>query len=164
MPRIILISILASLFLLLTSCYDEQPNNKHGLSKVPLTQFSYRGVVDRTIKLNFKIEKGAVSKLIAHIETDYDYNFPLTYEWKLGEGVQVSSGSLKGQISSMQKNSPLEIELEVTGFSGDIARFARFEVIGSNSQKRAFADGILSSQDKSFEKIVQEIEEYKKSN
>lgn len=161
MPRIILILLLVSL---LTGCYDDQPSNKHGLSTVPLTQFTYRGVVDRTIKLNFKVEKGSVSKLIARIETEYDYNFPLNYEWKLGEGVQVSSGELKGQISSMQKNSLLEIELEVTGFSGDIARFVRFEVIGSNTEKRAFADGILSSQDKSFEKIVQEIEEYKKSN
>jgi len=162
MPRIIiLISLLAAL---LTGCYDEQPSQKHGLSKVPLTQFTYRGVVDRTIKLNFKIEKGGVSKLIARIETEYDYSFPLNYEWKLGEGVQVSSGALKGQISSMQKNSPLEIELEVTGFSGDVARFARFEILGSNADKRAFADGILSSQDKSFEKTVQEIEEYKKSN
>lgn len=161
MPRIILIVLLVSL---LTGCYDDQPSNKHGLSTVPLTQFTYRGVVDRTIKLNFKVEKGSVSKLIARIETEYDYNFPLNYEWKLGEGVQVSSGELKGQISSMQKNSLLEIELEVTGFSGDIARFVRFEVIGSNTEKRAFADGILSSQDKSFEKIVQEIEEYKKSN
>lgn len=161
MPRIILILLLVSL---LTGCYDDQPSNKHGLSTVPLTQFTYRGVVDRTIKLNFKVDKGSVSKLIARIETEYDYNFPLNYEWKLGEGVQVSSGELKGQISSMQKNSPLEIGLEVTGFSGDIARFVRFEVIGSNTEKRAFADGILSSQDKSFEKIVQEIEEYKKSN
>lgn len=161
MPRIILITLL---FSLLTGCYDDQPSNKHGLSTVPLTQFTYRGVVDRTIKLTFKVEKGSVSKLIARIETEYDYNFPLNYEWKLGEGVQISSGERQGQISSMQKDSALEIELEVTGFNGDIARFVRFEVIGTNSTKRAFADGILSSQDKSFEKIVQEIEEYKKSN
>ncbi|MES2802222.1 MAG: hypothetical protein V4654_07000 [Bdellovibrionota bacterium] len=161
MPRIILFTLL---FTFLSGCYDEQPSNKHGLSTAPLTQFTYRGVVDRTIKLNFKVEKGGVSKLIARIETQYDYNFPLNYEWKLGEGVHISSGELKGQISSMQKDSPLEIELEVTGFTGDLARFVRFEVLGSNPEKRAFADGILSSQDKSFEKIVQEIEEYKKGN
>lgn len=162
MPAIILfITLLCSL---LTGCYDEQPSNKHGISTVPTTQFSYRGVVDRTIKLSFKVDKGGVSKLTARIETQYDYNFPLNYEWKLGEGVQVSSGNLKGQISSMQKDSPIGIELEVTGFSGDVARFVRFEVLGTSPTKRAFADGIINSQDKSFEKIVQEIEEYKKSN
>lgn len=160
MPAIVLLALFMTL---LSGCYDEQPANKHGLSSVPTTQFTYRGVVDRTIKLNFKVEKGGVSKLIARIETQYDYNFPLNYEWKLGEGVELSRGSLKGQLSGMKKDSPVELELEVIGFTGDIARFVRFEVIGTNPEKRAFADGILNSHDKSFEKIVQEIEEYKKS-
>ncbi|AZZ38045.1 hypothetical protein CIK05_14950 [Bdellovibrio sp. qaytius] len=161
MPRIILF---AFLFSFLSGCYDDKPLSKHGLSNVPLTQFTYRGVVDRTVKLKLKVEKGGVSKLTARIETEYDYDFPLNYEWKLGEGVQLSSGDLKGQISAMKKNTPLEIELDVIGFTGDIARFVRFEVLGTNPQKRVFADGVFSSQDKSFEKIVQEIEEYKKSN
>ena len=160
MPTIILLALFISFA---SGCYDEQPLNKHGLSSIPQTQFTYRGVVDRTINLKFKVEKGGVSKLIAQIETQYDYNFPLNFEWKLGEGVLVSSGSLKGQIASLKKNTAIEIELEVIGFTGDIARFVRFEVIGSNPEKRAFADGIINSQDKSFEKIVQEIEEYKKS-
>lgn len=161
MPRIILTLFLLSL---LTGCYDEQPQNRHGLAMISQSQFTYRGVVDRTIQLHFKTEKGQITKLIAHVETQYDYNFPLDYEWKLGEGVQVSSGELKGQIDKMQKGSPLEIELNVTGFSGDVARFVRFEIMGTNPDKRAFADGIINSQDKSFEKIVQEIENYKKSN
>lgn len=160
MPAIIVISFLT---LILFSCYDEQPSNKHGLSSVPQTQFTYRGVVDRTINLKFRIEKGGVSKLIAQVETQYDYNFPLNFEWKLGEGVQISSGSLTGQIQSLKKNAPQEIELEVIGFTGDTTRFVRFEVIGTNPEKRAFADGIINSNDKSFEKIVQEIEEFKKN-
>lgn len=160
MPAIILVLFLS----LLTSCYEDQPQNKHGLSNVPLTKFTYRGVVERTIQLKFKVEKGETSKLIARVETQYDYDFPLNYEWKLGEGVSVSDGNLKGQIEKMQKNTPLEIELNVTGFNGDVARFVRFEILGTNPQKRAFADGIINSTDKSFEKIVQEVELYKKSN
>lgn len=160
MPAIILALFLS----LLTSCYEDQPQNKHGLSNVPLTKFTYRGVVERTIQLNFKVEKGETTKLIARVETQYDYNFPLNYEWKLGEGVSVSSGDLKGQIEKMQKDTPLEIELNVTGFKGDVARFVRFEILGTNPQKRVFVDGIINSQDKSFEKIVQEVELYKKSN
>lgn len=161
MPRIILAFFLLSL---LTGCYDEQPQNKHGLSNVPLSQFTYRGIVDRSIQLQFKVEKGDVTKLIARIESQSDYDFPLNYEWKLGEGVTVNSGNLTGQIEKMKKGSALEIELNVNGFSSDARRFVRFEVLGTNPQKRAFADGIVSSQDKSFEKIVQEIEQYKKSN
>lgn len=160
MPAIILALFLS----LLTSCYEDQPQNKHGLSMAPLTKFTYRGVVERTIQLNFKVEKGEITKLIAHVETQYDYNFPLNYEWKLGEGVSVNSGDLKGQIEKMQKDTPLEIELNVTGFKGDIVRFVRFEILGTNPQKRVFVDGIINSQDKSFEKIVQEVELYKKSN
>lgn len=161
MPRIILFGILMSF---LTGCYEDQTKVNHALSTVPLTQYTYRGVVDRTIDLKFKVEKSNVSKLIARLETQYDYNFPLNYEWKLGEGVQTHSGSLKGQIENLKKGSAVEIELAVSGFNSDMARFVRFEVIGSNSEKRAFADGILNSQDKSFEKIVQEIEEFNKSN
>lgn len=161
MPRIIFATLLLSL---LTGCYDEQTQNKHGLSMIPQSQFTYRGVVDRTIQLQFKTEKGQITKLIARVETQYDYNHPLQYEWKLGEGVQVSSGKLKDQIEKMQKETPLEIELNVTGFTGDVARFVRFEILGTNPNKRAFADGIINSQDKSFEKIVQEIENYKKNN
>lgn len=156
--------ILALFLFLITGCYDDQPANKHGLSNIPLSQFTYRGVVDRTVQLHFKVDKGNITKLIARIEVQYDYDFPLNYEWKLGEGVSVSSGDLKGQIEKMQKNTPLEIELNVSGFNGDIARFVRFEVLGTHPQKRAFADGIINSQDKSFEKVVQEVELYKKSN
>ncbi len=160
MPAIILFLFLS----LLTSCYEDQPQNKHGLSNVPLTKFTYRGVVERTIQLKFRVEKGETSKLIARVETQYDYDFPLNYEWKLGDGVTVNSGDLKGQIEKMQKDMPLEIELNVTGFNGDVARFVRFEILGTNPQKRVFADGIINSTDKSFEKIVQEVELYKKSN
>ena len=78
--------------------------------------------------------------------------------------VTVNSGDLKGQIEKMQKDMPLEIELNVTGFNSDVARFVRFEILGTNPQKRVFADGIINSTDKSFEKIVQEVELYKKSN
>lgn len=160
MPAIILVLFLS----LLTSCYEDQPQNKHGLSNVPLTKFTYRGVVERTIQLKFRVEKGETSKLIARVETQYDYDFPLNYEWKLGDGVTVNSGDLKGQIEKMQKDMPLEIELNVTGFNSDAARFVRFEILGTNPQKRVFADGIINSTDKSFEKIVQEVELYKKSN
>lgn len=160
MPAIILALFLS----LLTGCYEDQPQNTHGLSNVPLTKFTYRGVVERTIQLKFKVEKGEISKLIARVETQHDYDFPLNYEWKLGEGVSLASGELKGQIEKMQKDTPLEIELNVSGFNGDVARFVRFEILGTNPQKRAFADGIINSTDKSFEKIVQEVELYKKSN
>lgn len=161
MPRIILTLFFISI---LTSCYDEQPQNKHGLSMIPLSQFTYRGVVDRTIQLSFKVEKGEITKIIARVETQYDYDFPLNYEWKLGEGVRLNSGELTGQVEKMQQGQPLEIELNVAGFSSNAARFVRFEILGTNPQKRAFVDGIVNSQDKSFEKIVQEIENYKKSN
>lgn len=160
MPAIILVLLLS----LLTGCYDDQPENKHGLSKFTRSQYGYRGIVDRSIKLTFNVVKGPVSKLTARIEIPYDYNHPLTYQWKLGEGVTISSGQLTGEIEQMQKNVPLEIELNVNGFNEDVARFVRFEVLGSSQQKRAFADGIINSTDKSFEKIVQEVELYKKAN
>lgn len=161
MSRIV---ITAFLLLFVSGCYDDQPTNKHGLSNIPLSQFTYRGIVDRSIQLRFDVDKGEVTKIIARIETQYDYNFPLNFEWKLSQGVTLSSGQLKGQIENMKKGQPLEIELAVEGFSKDVPRFVRFEIIGTNPQKRAFVDGIVNSQEKSFEKIVQEIEEYKKSN
>lgn len=165
MPRIkFIFSIL--LFFLFSGCFDQKKQIKHGLSTIPVSQFTYRGVVERTIKLTFSVDKGETSKIIARIETEYDYNYPLRFQWKLGQHIQLVNGSqLQGEIAQMRKNAPLEFEIAVTGFNSETPRFIKFEVIGSNPQKRIFADGLVSSKpEKSFEKIVQEIETYKKEN
>lgn len=163
MPRINIFILLITLFLS-SGCLESEVKNHHGLNMTPRSEFTYRGVVDRSIHLKFEIKKGPISKITARIEIDHDYNYPLNFEWKLGQDVQLTGGSLNGTIEKMQKNIPLEIELEVSGFNTDTPRFVRFEVLGTNPQKRTFADGVVSSSDKSFEKIVQEIEAYKKEN
>jgi len=162
MPRIIV--LIFSLFIVV-SCAERKPDSHHGLSMFNRSQFSYKGLVDRSLKLKFKIDKNDVSKITAIIETDYDYNFPVNYEWKLGQFVTATDPQqLKGQLLQLEKNNPVEIQLSVKGFNSPENRFIRFEALGVNPQNRIFSDGIISSQiEYSFEKIVQEVENYKKS-
>lgn len=165
MPRIIHICILL-ISALFASCTDLKTNEEnHGLSYIPRSQFTYRGVVDRSIKLNFIKDPQNPGRITAMVQTEYDYNDFLNFEWKLGEGVSLKEGQLTGQINSLKKNQPVKFEILVNGFDTDTKRFVRFEILGSNPQKRIFVDGIASSQsEKSFEKIVQEIEEFRKYN
>jgi hypothetical protein len=132
-------------------------SNKHGISMIPISQYTYRGVVERSINLQFDVKKSTTSVIIARVEMGRDYDAPLRYEWKLVEGL------LKGEISSLKKDQPIDIELKVSGFDSEIPRFIRFEIMGANTGRPAFADGIVSSnEEKSFERIVQEVENYKK--
>lgn len=145
-------------------CFEKKPAN-HGMSNIPISQFTYRGVVEKTIKLKFKVVKSNSSTIQAIAETEYDYNHPVKFEWKLGEGLKLSDGNLTGEIAYLRKNTPYTFTIKVNGFESVDPRFIRFEVIGTHESRRIYADGIIASQDeKSFEKIVQEIEEYKKYN
>lgn len=165
MPGIKLIFVF-TMFCFLTSCFETKKD--HGLSAVPTSQFTYRGEVDRSVKLKFKVSKKNISTLIAQVEAERDYDFPFNYEWKLGEQLALSEGRLTGQVNSMKKNQPVEFVIKVTGFNTDAARYVRFEIIGTNPAKplpRVFADGVISSHmESSFENIVQEVEQYKKDN
>ena len=90
----------------------------------------------------------------------YDYNHPFQYKWKLGPNVKLQKGySLTGSFPSIKKDTPVEITISVDQFQASDARFVRFEVFGTDPNKRIFSDGIISSQqENSFESIVQEVE------
>ena len=71
---------------------------------------------------------------------------------------------LENKIDNYQK-SKLIAQIKVKGFTKDHLKHIRFEIFGEKSQRRLFADGIISSQqENSFEEIVKEIENYKKEN
>ena len=123
------------------------------------------GLVERSIKLKFQTQQDDISVITAIIETEFDYDYPVNYQWRLGEFLQPENvQDLTGQISSLQKNHPVKIKLNVKGFNIDaVARFVRFEAYGTNPKHRIFTDGVVSSQkNNSFESIVQEVELYKK--
>lgn len=149
-----------------TSCLDQKQlaPNKHGMNLYNKSSFSYMGLVERSIQLKLKSDINDVSTIYATIETEFDYNYPIQFRWRLGEFVRVKDQkSLVGQIPNLKKNTPVTLELEVLGFDPNFARFVRFEAFGSNPSNKIFADGVLSSQlDKSFESLVKEVELYKK--
>lgn len=150
--------------LFLTSCFENDNKNSHGLSAVPRTQFSYRGAVDRSIKLKFNVQKSETSEIVAVAQLPENYNGPIQYKWFLGDGVQLEEGLLENKIDNYQK-SKLIVQIKVKGFKKDNLRHVRFEIFGEHSRRRIFADGIVSSQqENSFEEIVKEIENYKKED
>jgi len=168
MPTIINLKNLTLLIAIfnLSSCFEKKVSNQnHGLSFYNKSSFSYMGLVERSIKLKFQTHQDDISVITAVIETEFDYNYPINYQWRLGEFLQPeNSQELSGQISSLQKNQPVKIKLNVKGFNIDaVARFVRFEAFGTNPKHRIFTDGVVSSQkNNSFENIVQEVELYKK--
>lgn len=148
----------------LTSCFEKDNKNSHGLSAIPRTEFSYRGAVDRSIKLKFNVQKSKTSEIVAVAQLPENYNGPIQYKWFLGDGVQLEEGLLENKIDNFQK-SKLIAQIKVKGFTNDRLKHIRFEIFGEKSQRRLFADGIISSQqENSFEEIVKEIENYKKEN
>lgn len=142
------------LLLFLTSACTPQKSVKtleHGMS--------YMGPVERNINLKLSLNKSSISKLTATVSVPYNYGSTLHYKWKLGPNVVLEQGTLVGTISSLQKNQAVTVAISVKNFNTDENRFVRFEVFGTDPQKRIFSDGIVSSnQPNSFENIVQEVE------
>ncbi len=160
-PR--LFTILAISFFII-SC-KENKQAKQGLKKIPVSAYTYKGLVEKSIQLKFKSSGTNPTTISAEIEIPYNYQYPLNYEWKLGEQVKLSNGQIKGEVALLQQNKKVEISIDVTGFKSDAVRFIRFEIIGTNPQRKIYADGIYSSDiSSSFESIVQEVENYKKYN
>ena len=158
-PR--LFTILIILFFA-TGC-KETKQAKHGLKKIPVSAYTYKGLVEKSIQLKFKSTGTNPTTLTAEIEIPFNYQHPLNYEWKLGDQVKLSSGQIKGEVTNLEQNKKVEISIDVTGFKSDATRFVRFEIIGTNPQRKIYADGIYSSDvSSSFESIVQEVENYKK--
>lgn len=134
-----------------------------GMSPVSTSQYSYMGPVERTIDLKLLLSKAKFDSsgtIRAVVSLPYDYNSPLQYKWKLGQNVKLQNGySLTGSIPSIKKDTPVEITISVDQFQASEARFVRFEVFGTDPNKRIFSDGIVTShQENAFESIVQEVE------
>lgn len=147
--------------LIFSSC--TQKKDRSGLSFVPRTEFGYRGAVDRTIQLKFNVEQSDISEVSAVVQAPENYKGLLSFKWSLGDGVQLESGKLDGQIKSEKSKAILQIK--VKNFTSEKLKHIRFEISGDQAGRRIFADGIISSQQKnSFEEIVKEIETYKKEN
>ncbi len=162
-------SAINQIFLYLSSvlfifgCTEKKNTVSRELSPVTNSQFSYMGPVERTIDLKLELNKAKFNHsatLRAVVSLPYDYNHPLQYQWKLGPHVQLQKSSqLSGTISSIKKDTPVEIMISVDQFQSDETRYVRFEIFGTAPNKRIFSDGIISShQENSFESIVQEVE------
>jgi len=153
-------------FISLCSCPQKTDLSKHGMKAVPTSEFGYRGPVQRTIDLKFDLDKGSETTIQAIVSVPYSNQSPHRFEWRLGEGVELIQGDLKGSVLFEQNNKKQKIKIVVKGFDEkNIRRFVRFEIFGEQQSRPTFADGIVSSdQENSFEKIVQEVENYKKEN
>jgi hypothetical protein len=134
-------------------------------SQIPTSEMTYRGLVKRNIGLKFNVEKTDKTEITAQIELPQNYSEPLNYKWMLGKDVTLEYGNLSGEITNYEKNKPLFLKIIVQGFNNQTTKHIRFEIESKKMQQRIFADGIVSNHtENSFEKIVQEVEQYKKEN
>ena len=133
------------------------------MSPVSTSQYSYMGPVERSIDLKLILSKAKLDSsatIRAVVNLPYDYRHSLQYKWKLGQNVKIKKGqNLTGSISLIKKNTPVEISITVDQFQAADVRFVRFEIFGTDPNRRIFSDGIVSShQESAFESIVQEVE------
>ncbi len=157
-PRLLTLLLL---FFAILSC-KKTVQNSHGLKNIPVSAYTYKGLVEKSIQLKFKSSDSSTTTITAEVEIPFNYQYPLKYQWKLGDQVVLSNGQLKGEVISLEQNKKVEISIDVTGFKSGVARFVRFEIMGTNPQRKIYADGIYSSDvSSSFESIVQEVENYK---
>lgn len=164
MSTIVKFLSILTLSALISSCTEKKKDMQaRGMKPASTSQYSYMGPIERTIDLKLLLSKAKIDSsgtIRAVVSLPYDYNRPLQYKWKLGQNVKLQKGySLTGTIPSIKKDTPVEITISVDQFQANEARFVRFEVFGTDSNKRIFSDGIVSShQENAFESIVQEVE------
>lgn len=156
---IILTLVLSSAACTSRSNSQSESLESRGMSSLSKTKYSYMGSAAREIDLKLSFKKSDISLIKAVIQVPYNYNSSFQYRWKLGSHVTLAEGSLTGFIQPLQKGEKAEVLLKVKNFNSDDHRFVRFEVFGTDPNKRIFSDGIVSSQqESSFESIVQEVE------
>lgn len=149
------------LVFILSGCFEEKSMKEHGM-QISHSQFGYRGVVEKSLDLKFEKDFGSTSEITAVVSSGYGYPSELEYNWKLGPGVTLAAGELKGKISGLEKNKKMKLKIKVNGLDANQIRHVGFDIIGLNSTQRVYADGVVSSQvENSFEKIVQEVEQHK---
>lgn len=132
---------------------------------INVSEYSSRGVTDRTILL--KLDTSDLSKnkvdVIAQVSVPFNFNEELRYKWTLGQNVVLKQGVLEGSIGKGLKKDTLEkISIQVQGFNINDRRHIGFEIWGTKNGRRIYADGLISSQkENSFENIVQNVERLK---
>lgn len=144
-----------------------QADNEIGATRVPTSDFTGYGPVDRIIKL--KISESEVAKddqqpvlIKAHFSMPFDYDEDLEYKWILSENVHLKEGPITGIVNHLKGKSAKTVEISVTGFSSTENRQVVFQISGQKNGRRIFADGIISSQkENTFEDIVQHVEKIK---
>ena len=150
----------------LTACYESKKNKLQNNSFIPKSQFSIRGVSVDPLKIDFKPEYNKNETEVQFIiSTQYNIEGPLFYTLQLGPDVEILSGQLNGKIINLSTNESQNITIKLKGFVKEFNRFIKIILFTEGSNRKVYSEGIFSTQNEnSFEKIVQEVEEYKKEN
>lgn len=97
-----------------------------------------------------------------------DYNNELNYSWELPEDARVISGSITGSLLKFEKYKPIELSLDVTGFSKEKRSYISFKIGGQINNLPVSQDILITSRpEDSFEYLVQQnavLEEKIKKN
>lgn len=132
------------------------------------SEFTGKGVVDRTIQLKLNFDKKNLNselvEISAEVRLPFDFNDKLFFRWKLGQDVFLIDGNLNGQVDGLLKNETKKVIITVTGFSKESNHHIGFEIYGIKNGKNIFADGLIASDlENTFENTVQNVEKIKAS-
>lgn len=159
------IIFISTILLFMSSCFEQDTKSSAGSKSISQSELGYRGNVERSIELKFILKKSNITKITAIAKVPMNYKGTLKYKWTLGSGLTIQSGELTGTIDKIAENKPLVLQIQINGFDEKNIKHVRFEIMGTDSDRPVFADGIVSSdQQNSFEQVVKEIENYKIEN
>lgn len=155
---------------LLTATYFFQKQEKSLPPRHHFLQsnFTSKGVVDRTIQLKLNFDKAESNsekvQISADVSLPFDFNDKLFFRWKLSQDVFLVDGEITGQLVGLKANEVRNISISVTGFSRENNHHVGFQIYGIKNGKTIFADALVASDlENTFENTVQNVEKIKAS-
>lgn len=86
-----------------------------------------------------------------------DYNDSVNYSWEIPDDARVVSGNVNGIISKFEKNKPIELAIDVAGFSKEKRNYISFKIDGQINTLPVSQDILVSSRpEDSFEYLIQQ--------
>lgn len=149
--------------------YSNMKNSSTNPKKFPpqiyVSQYSSRGIVDRSINLKITSvhKRNSTTEVVAFVSMPFDFKGKIQYKWTLGQDVHLLEGQLAGDSEAdFRRSIPQQIRILVSGYGPENLRHIGFEAWADKNGRRLYAEGLISSQkENSFEDIVQHVEKLK---
>ena len=130
--------------------------------------FATKGLGDKILQVKISHEEvqlnSETSEVSVAVSLPYDFSEKLNYRWKIGQGVEVLTGDISGQVDGLMAGESKVLRLQVKGFSKQENHHIGFEIYGKKNGRSLYGDALSASDlESTFENTVQNVERIKAS-